>query len=107
MNLLPQFFYRMVVIGLLSMVGDGGGCGVVVLGGVGMALGGRWRVVRVGSGSLIYRQIKSLHVQCSGYLLVDRYVDEIRIRSSFFTSVLDCFRNSLKSTPSRVLLYDK
>ena len=75
--------------------------------GVGRALGGRWRVVRVGSGSLIYRQIKSLHVQCSGYLLVDRYVDEIRIRSSFFTSVLDCFRNSLKSTPSRVLLYDK
>ena len=32
------------------------------------ALGGRWRVVRVGAGSLIYRQIKSLH--CSGYLLV-------------------------------------
>ena len=75
--------------------------------GVGRALGGRWRVVRVGSGSLINRQIKSLHVHCSGYLLVDRYVDEIRIRSSFFTSVLDCFRNSLKSTPSKVLLYDK
>ena len=33
-------------------------------------LGGRWRVVRVGSGSLIYRQIKWLH--CSVYLLVDR-----------------------------------
>ena len=69
MNLLPQLFYRMVVIGLLSMVGDGGGCGGVALGGVGRrweALGGRWRVVRVGSGSLIYRQIKSLH--CSGYL---------------------------------------
>ena len=76
----------MVVIGSLSMVGDGGGCG-------GVALGGRWegfgegvggsRVVRVGSGSLIYRQIKWLH--CSGYLLVDKYVDEIRIRSSFFT----------------------
>ena len=33
------------------------------------ALGGRWRVVRVGAGSLIYRQIKSLH--CSGYLLVN------------------------------------
>ena len=51
------------------------------------ALGGRWegvgRAVRVGSVSLIYRQIKWLH--CSGYLLVDRYVDEIRIRSSFFT----------------------
>ena len=31
------------------------------------ALGGHWRV-RVGPGSLIYRQIKSLH--CSGYLLV-------------------------------------
>ena len=45
MNLLPQLFYRMVVIGLLSMVGDGGGCGVVVLGGVGMALGGRWEGV--------------------------------------------------------------
>ena len=30
-------------------------------------LGGRWRVMRVGAGSLIYRQIKSLH--CSGYLL--------------------------------------
>ena len=83
----------MVVIGSLSMVGDGGGCGGVALGGrwegFGKALGRRWegvggsRVVRVGSGSLIYRQIKWLH--CSGYLLVDRYVDEIRIRSSFFT----------------------
>ena len=62
--------------------------------GVGRALGGRWRVVRVGSGSLIYRQIKWLH--CSGYLLVDRYVDEIRIRSSFFLLCIDCFRNSLK-----------
>ena len=108
MNLVPQFFYRMVVIGLLSIVGDGGGCG-------GVALGGRWEGVGralaggegVGFGSLIYRQIKSLHVHCSGYLLVDRYVDEIRIRSSFFTSVLDCFRNSLKNNPSRVLLYDK
>ena len=78
MNVLPQFFYGMVVIGSLSMVGDE--CGRE---GVGRALGGRWRVVRVGAGSLIYRQIKSLH--CSGYLLVDRYVDEIRIRSSFFT----------------------
>ena len=115
MNLVPQFFYRMVVIGLLSIVGDGGGCGGVALGGVGRALGGRWEGVGralaggegVGFGSLIYRQIKSLHVPCSGYLLVDRYVDEIRIRSSFFTSVLDCFRNSLKNNPSRVLLYDK
>ena len=26
MNVLPQFFYGMVVIGSLSMVGDGGGC---------------------------------------------------------------------------------
>ena len=85
MNVLPQFFYGMVVIGSLSMVGDGGGCGGdgralggrwegvgKALGGrwegVGRALGGRWRVVRVGPGSLIYRQIKSLH--CSGYLLV-------------------------------------
>ena len=29
MNLLPQFFYGMVVIGSLSMVGDGGGCGAL------------------------------------------------------------------------------
>ena len=36
--------------------------------GVGRALGGRSRVVRVGAGSLIYRQIISLH--CSGCLLV-------------------------------------
>ena len=57
--------------------------GVLHWEGFGRVLGGRWRVVRVGSGSLIYRQIKWLH--CSGYLLVDRYVDEIRIRSSFFT----------------------
>ena len=72
----PQFFYGMVVIGSLSMVGDGagGGCGGIgrALGGrwegVGTVLGGRWEVVRVGAGSLIYRQIKSLH--CSGYLLV-------------------------------------
>ena len=28
--------------------------------GVGRALGGRWRVVRVGPGSLIYRQIMKL-----------------------------------------------
>ena len=85
MNVLPQFFYGMVVIGSLSMVGDGGGCegcweGVGrALGGrwegVGRALGGRWEGVGVGlasgegrPGSLIYRQIKSLH--CSGYLLV-------------------------------------
>ena len=39
--------------------------------GVGRALGGRWRVVRGGPGSMIYRQIKSLH--CSGYLLVLTY----------------------------------
>ena len=38
MNLLPQLFYGMVVIGLLSMVGDGGGCGGVALGGVGRLL---------------------------------------------------------------------
>ena len=61
MNVLPQFFYGMVVIGSLSMVGDGGGCE------------GRWEGVGLASGegrpgSLIYRQIKSLH--CSGYLLV-------------------------------------
>ena len=52
---LPQFFYGMVGIALLSMVGDCGGCWE----GVGWALGrrwgggGRWRVVRVGAGSLI------------------------------------------------------
>ena len=44
MNVLPQSFYGMVVIGSLSMEGDGGGCG-----GVGRALGGRWKGVgRVG-----------------------------------------------------------
>ena len=37
MNLLPQFFNAMVVIGSLSMVGDGGGRG-----GVRRALAGRW-----------------------------------------------------------------
>ena len=75
MNLLSQFFYNgMVVIDSLSMVGDGG-CWECV----GRVLGARWEgvcrgfgralvVVRVGAGSLIYRQIKSLH--CSGYLLV-------------------------------------
>ena len=42
--------------------------------GVGRALGGRWRVVRVRPGSLIYRQIKSLH--CSGYLLVHNIPQE-------------------------------
>ena len=40
MNVLPQFFYGKVVIGSLSMVGDGGGCG-----GVGRVLGGRWEGV--------------------------------------------------------------
>ena len=59
MNVLPQFFYGMVVIGSLTMEGDGGGCGGC-LEGVGRALGGRWRVVRVGPGSLIYRQITEL-----------------------------------------------
>ena len=57
----------MVVIGSLSMVGDGGGC-EGGWEGVGRACGWRWRVVKVRPGSLIYRQIKSLH--CSGYLLV-------------------------------------
>ena len=77
MDLMPQFFYAMVVIGSLSMVGDGGGRGGVgrtLAGcweGVRRALGGRWRVVRVEAWSLIYRQIKSLH--CSGYLLVRIY----------------------------------
>ena len=40
MNLLPQFFYAMVDIGSLSMVGDGGGRGGVV-----RALAGRWQGV--------------------------------------------------------------
>ena len=44
MNVLPQFFYGMVVIGSLSMVGDGGGCGGCWEG-VGRALGGRWEGV--------------------------------------------------------------
>ena len=46
------------------------------MGGVGRALGGRWRVVRVRPGSLIYRQIKSLH--CSGYLLVPHIIHLLR-----------------------------
>ena len=45
MNLLPQFFYRMVVIGLLSMVGDEGWRG-----GAGRALGGRWEGVGAAGG---------------------------------------------------------
>ena len=40
MNVLPQFFYGMVVIGSLSMGGDGAG-----VGGHGRALGGRWEGV--------------------------------------------------------------
>ena len=39
MNLFPKFFYRMVVIGSLSMVGDGGGRG-----GVERVLRGRWQL---------------------------------------------------------------
>ena len=39
MNVFPQFFYGMVVIGSLGMEGDGAG-----VGGVGRALGGRWEV---------------------------------------------------------------
>ena len=78
MNVLPQVFYGMVVIGSLSMVGDGGGC-EGCWEGVGRALGGRWEGVGLASGegrpgSLIYRQIKSLH--CSGYLLVLIYKDD-------------------------------
>ena len=41
MNLLPQFFNAMVVIGSLSMASDGGGRG-----GVRRALAGRWEGVR-------------------------------------------------------------
>ena len=42
MNVLSQFFYGMVVIGSLSMVGDGGGG---VLGGRWEGVGGRWEGV--------------------------------------------------------------
>ena len=47
MNLWPQVFYGMVVIGSLSMVGDAGGCGGVALGGrwEGVGIGGRWEGV--------------------------------------------------------------
>ena len=48
MNVLPQFFYGMVVIGSLSMEGDGAGVGGVLRGrlkGVGRALGGHWEGV--------------------------------------------------------------
>ena len=85
MNLLPQFFYGMVVLSSLSMVGDRGGFGgvgmglgalgghwrghwdvaLVVGGGHWKGLGRHWRVVRVEAGSLIYRQIKS---HCSEYV---------------------------------------
>ena len=47
MNLLPQFFNAMVVIGSLSMVGDRDGRGGVRRAtGVGRALAGRWQGVR-------------------------------------------------------------
>ena len=51
MNVLPQFFYWMVVIGSLSMEGDGAGVGGVERAlegswkGVGRALGGHWEGV--------------------------------------------------------------
>ena len=82
MNLLPQLFYRMVVIDLLSMVGDGGGCGGVALGGRWEGVGGWW-----GLGLGVWFIGKSNRYIVAGILnlLVDRYVDEIRIRSSFFT----------------------
>ena len=80
MNVLPQFSYGMVVISSLSMVGDGGGC-EGCWEGVGRA--SRWEGVGLASGegrpgSLVYRQIKSLH--CSGYLLVCNKV--IKVDSS-------------------------
>ena len=60
----PQFFYGMVVIGSLTIEGDGGGCGGCWEG-VGRALGGRWEGVGMAlasgqPGSLIYRQITEL-----------------------------------------------
>ena len=45
MNVLPQFFYGMVIIGSLSMEGDGGGCGGVGRALYDRALGGRWEGV--------------------------------------------------------------
>ena len=48
-RILLQFFYGMVVICSLSMVGDGGGCGGCWEG-VGRALGGRWEGVGRASG---------------------------------------------------------
>ena len=45
-ELIAQFFYGMAVIGSLSMVGDGGGCGGRVWGCcIGRVLGGRWEGV--------------------------------------------------------------
>ena len=48
MNVLPQFFYVMVVIGSLSMEGDGGGCGGCWDG----VAGGRWEWEGVGEGRI-------------------------------------------------------
>ena len=68
--------------------------GVLHWEGVGRVLGRRWegvggsRVVRVGSGSLIYRQIKWLH--CSGYLLV--YY--IQISEKSMKLVLEKYQNT-------------
>ena len=39
-ELIAQFFYGMAVIGSLSMVGDGGGCGGVALVGFWEGVGG-------------------------------------------------------------------
>ena len=66
MNLLPQFFYGMVVIGSLSMVSDGAG-----VRGVGRALGGRWEGVGLASGEGRAAWESDLYpLHCSGYLLV-------------------------------------
>ena len=55
MNVLPQFFYGMVVISSLSMEGDGGGCG-----GARRALGGCWEGVGRALASGEDRQITEL-----------------------------------------------
>ena len=59
--------------------------------GAGRALGGHWEGVWLASGegrpgSLIYRQIKSLH--CSGYLLVINILIILIVSSSHLTTII-------------------
>ena len=69
--------------------------------GVGMALGWRWEVVGLASGegrpgSLIYRQIKSLH--CSGYLLVNGIIKQKQASS---ISLMRILSTCLQTSPQR------